>query len=82
MKLDISDNDYNNDYDNKETSAGDDKDNLEVASAPQDKEDAKSCKNCLLRGIVCTNNDYGLGVFIQLPEKSPEAPVMFGTVEL
>ncbi len=32
--------------------------------------------------MVRTNNDYGLGAFVPLPDPSPEAPAVFKTVEL
>lgn len=81
MQLDDNDNDHD-DYNNDRSSANDDKDDSEGAGAPLEEEDAESCKNCLLRGIVCRNNDYSLGAFVQLPDPSHEAPAVFGTVEL
>jgi hypothetical protein len=80
MQLDDNDDDYN-DYDNDASSAGDDKDDLEGASAPPE-DDAKLRKNCLLRGVIRTNNNYGPSVFVQLLDPSPEALAVYGAVEL
>jgi hypothetical protein len=81
MQLDDDDDD-DDDYDDDASSADDDEDDSEGAGAPPEEEDAESRKNRLLRGVVRTNDDYGLGAFVQLPDPSPEAPAVFGAVEL
>ncbi len=81
MQQDDDDDDHDN-YDNDTSSADDDEDNLEGADAPPEEEDAESRKNCLLSSVVCTNDDYGLGAFVQLPDPSPKPPAVFGAMEL
>ncbi len=63
-------------------SADDNKDNLEGINAPPEEEDTESHKTLLLRGVVCTNDDYGLSAFVPLLDLSPKAPAVFETVEL
>jgi hypothetical protein len=85
IDLDDDDDENDDDYDNDASGddADEDDDDPEGAGAPLDEEEnAESRKNRLLRGVVRTNDDYGLGAFVPLPDPSPEAPAVFETVEL
>jgi hypothetical protein len=81
MQLDDNHNN-NNDYDNDVLSVDNDENNSESAGAPLEKEDTKLRKNCLVRSVVRTIDDYGFGAFVLLPDLSPKAPAAFETIEL
>ncbi len=76
-----NDNENNDDYNDDASSVDDNEDGLEGAGAPPE-EDAESRKARLLRGVVRTNEDYGLGEFVRLPDASADAPAVFEDVEL
>jgi hypothetical protein len=85
--MDLDDDDDNDD-DYEDTASGssdnddDDDDGDEApgaANAPS--EDEKSRRAHLLRGVVRSNEDYGLGDMVRLPDASADAPAMFEDVE-
>ncbi len=76
-----NDDDDDDDYDDNASSSRDNDEDPEGASAPPEK-DADARKARLLRGVVRTNEDYGLGEFVHLPDASAEAPAVFENVEL
>jgi hypothetical protein len=82
MQLDDGVEDEDN-YDD-DASRGDDKDDedLEGAGAPLDEGNADSHKKRLLCGVVGTYKEYGLCMFVHLPDRSADAPVTFTGVEL
>jgi hypothetical protein len=70
------DDDYDdgaNDNDNDDEAPGE-------ADAPP--EDENSHRVRLLAGVVCTNQDYGLGHTERLPDASVNAPAVFEVVKL
>jgi hypothetical protein len=86
MDLD-DDNDNDDEYEDAASGGGDDNDNDDngdeapgVANAPP--EDEKSRRARLLCGVVRSNEDYGLGDMVRLPDTSADAPAVFEDVEL
>jgi hypothetical protein len=83
MQLDNDNNEDNDDYDNNASSAINEYDeDLEGTGAPPDEEDAKSCKNCLLRSVVHMKDKYSLSEFVRFPDACAEALAMFKHMEL
>jgi hypothetical protein len=83
MQLDIDNNEDKDNYDNNALSAINKYDeDPEGTCAPPDEEDAKSCKNCLLRGVVHMNDKYSLSEFVRLLDACAEALAMFKHIEL
>jgi hypothetical protein len=86
--MDLDDDDDNDDdYEDAASGSGDDNDDDDdgdeapgAADAPP--EDEKSCRARLLRGVVRSNEDYGLGNMVWLPDASADAPAVFKDVEL
>ncbi len=75
------DDDYNDDA--SDDDVHDDNDDPEGAGAPLDEEESvESHKNCLLCGVVRSNNGYGLGAFVLLPDPNHEAPAVLEAMEL
>jgi hypothetical protein len=83
------DNDHDNDdvYEDAASGNGDNDDDDDdgdeapgAANAPP--EDEKSRRARLLRGVVRSNKDYGLGNMVRLPDASANAPAVFEDVEL
>jgi hypothetical protein len=86
MDLD-NDDDNDDDYEDAASGSGDDDDDDDngdeapgAADAPP--EDEKSRRARLLRGVVRSNEDYGLGNMVWLPDSSANAPAKFEDVEL
>jgi hypothetical protein len=74
MDLDDNDDENGDDYDDNASGNDADEDDNDAEGAgtpPNEEENVESRKNCLLRGVVRTNDDYGLGAFVPLPDLSP-----------
>jgi hypothetical protein len=86
--MDLVDNDDNDDdYEDAASGSGNDDDDDDdgdeaprAADAPP--EDKTSRWAPLLRGVVRSNEDYGLGNMVRLPDASADAPAEFEDVEL
>ncbi len=78
---DNDDDENDDDYNNDASSESDYDDDTDGAGAPPE-EDAYARKARLLWGVVWTNEDYGLGEFVRLPDASAEASAVFEDVEL
>jgi hypothetical protein len=86
--VDLDDNDDNDDdYEDTASGSGDDDDDDDdgdeapgAADAPS--EDEKLLRARLLCGVVRSNEDYGLGDMVRLPDASADAPAVFEDVEL
>ncbi len=65
----------NNNYDN-------DNDQAPPVEVEMPLENANARKVCLLCGVVNTNEDYGLGELVRLPDARADALAMFDDVEL
>jgi hypothetical protein len=78
---DNDDDDYNDDDYNDDASDNDDDDNApEEADAPPEEDNSRRAR--LLRGVVRTNEAYGLCPMECLPDASADATAVFEAVEL
>jgi hypothetical protein len=83
MDLDAHEEDDGDDSDDEDYESDDDGDESPPAEAEAPpEEDADARKTRLLRGVVRTNEDYGLGEFVRLPDARADAPAAFDGVEL
>ncbi len=83
--VDTNQDDDNNDNDNYDDDSDDDDDDgnyeePEEADAPPEDKNSRQAR--LLRGVVRTNEDYGLCLMTPLPDASTIAPAVFEAIEL
>ncbi len=78
------DNDGDNDDHNFNASENGNDYNDDEALGPANgpPEDENFCWVCLLAGMVCTSQDYGLSHIMWLPNISADAPALFKAIEL
>jgi hypothetical protein len=80
---DNDNNEGNNNYDNNSLDGNNDDNHQEEPEEAHASPDDKSLYwDHLLAGVVCTNQDYGLGHMVLLPNTSANTLAMFEAVEL